>query len=397
MNKFGIDLTQFVITDLLSLCFYGIGSIYLCYKLGQKSRFLFNLFLGLSFVHLLMTIGYWFYSLSNNADAYFYYSVAASINHDDWLNLAGLQGTSFVIFLTYPLIEFFGLSYLGCYFVFSFIGLGGFYLLFKILEYFSFEYNFEFKRSNYYLLLIPGAHFWSCAIGKDSIIFYFIVLFLYSFLRKKWTVFIIACIGIALVRSHILVMFLVGISSSIILYNKRLNIFQKSSFVVIFLLALVLLMPLVSQRIGLEDINSADDLIERQLTKNQGGGSSVDMANSNVVVKFFSYLFRPLFFDARSVTTLVSSFENLLWIYMCFEIVKSMFKTKRKLLSRFFLPFFFTVIIITASLSSILNNLGIAVRQKTMIFPLIIMLFFLSDIYKNMRLKSIRMKTDDEQ
>ncbi len=390
MSKFGVDFTAFNISEVLILFLYIIGFVFLSNKLGKRSKFKFNLFLGISILHLLMTFAYWLYTFNNTADSYFYYSVANSINYNEWLNYFGKQDTQFIIFIVYPLIHILNLSYIGVFLFFSFIGLLGFYLLIKIIDHFIIIYNVKINQRFYYLLLLPGVHFWSCAIGKDSLIFYFIVLFLYSLFKKKWLLILFASAGIFYVRSHILLLILSGLLLSLFLFRRKLSLIYRILILSLIAIAIIVIVPLVFERFGVDSINSTNDLIENQLSKNQEGTSSVDMSNSSFIIKFISYLFRPFFFDVNSLTSLVSSFENIIWVFMIFKIVSNYFKIKKNNISNYYSPLIFIGLTMVIALSSILNNFGIAVRQKTMIYPIVLILLFLSLI--SIKLNTIKNK-----
>jgi hypothetical protein len=92
----------------------------------------------------------------------------------------------------------------------------------------------------------------------------------------------------------------------------------------------------------------------------------------------FAYLFRPLFFDARNALALIVSVENLLmlvlFIVFFLPSASSMFKDS-SFTMRYNVIFCLSTLIL---LSLTTNNLGIAIRQKTMILPSFLLLLALS-------------------
>src|SRR5690606_8523538 len=70
--------------------------------------------------------------------------------------------------------------------------------------------------------------------------------------------------------------------------------------------------------LGMEDfsIESIGLLSESQiLFLNRGNvGSAVDLAAYSFPLRLFTYLFRPLFFDAHNIVSFFSSFENFFYL-----------------------------------------------------------------------------------
>src|SRR5690606_33555752 len=63
-----------------------------------------------------------------------------------------------------------------------------------------------------WIWFLPNLHFWSCGIGKDTILFLCICLFTYSIFnfKKRWILFIICLIFSLPIRPHIILFLLVG-------------------------------------------------------------------------------------------------------------------------------------------------------------------------------------------
>lgn len=273
-----------------------------------------------------------------------------------------------VVFATYPLVHIFHLSYIGCMYVFSFIGLLGWYYLLRIV----YEIAAGKWHKWFYLMLMPQLHYWTCALGKDSLIFFAVCVIMYAwFFSKSFFYYIIPCFIIGNIRSPILMLMVIAYAMSFMLQSKA-SLFLKLTICIGLFAGTIAFMPMVEQRLGGTDITSASSLqnyIEAQVAYNQGGGSSVDLRNANIVVKIFSYIFRPLFFDARSILQLEASFENLIWLSMFIFIVRN-FQWK-------YMLWFPTLafILMWFAQGSVLNNLGIAMRQKMMFFPMFLLLF----------------------
>lgn len=381
MNDMGHDLTAISISDILGVIFYFSITTVLYNNLRRIIPKISNFFLIVVAIHLIATIFYWYYSLHNIADSQLYYRFATSNDLNMWYSLLFKQDTSFIIFLTFPLTNFFYLSYFGVFLVFSTLGLIGFYYLIRTVLLICGNSGIIENRKDLLFLLLPGVHFWSCALGKDSIIFLFICLFYYSYFSRSHLLFVFACVGVYFVRPHILILLLVGILFSIIFFSKRFTRLTKFGLILLFSGIIFIGGILMLERFGIQDFDSTEDVITLQLQANQGGGTSVDMSEANILIKVGSYLFRPFLFEANNVMTLFSSLENLIWMFLIYRIITALFNRKFRYCFPQSLALGLCSLVLLVALSYILNNLGIAFRQKTMIFPSIFILFFLSGVF----------------
>tara|TARA_R110000850_G_C9861050_1_gene456290 strand:+ start:42 stop:485 length:444 start_codon:yes stop_codon:yes gene_type:complete len=137
-------------------------------------------------------------------------------------------------------------------------------------------------------------------------------------------------------------------------------------------------------RVGFTETESLIAQFEALETTKVEGGTSIDMSNQNLLVKWLSYMFRPLFFDANSPLLLISSVENSLWVLIFLNIFRRIRTKINYLYKSFFWFSFLSIFTLSIPSAYILINLGIAVRQKTMVFPFIIIVFFiLMNSYKS--------------
>ena len=143
------------------------------------------------------------------------------------------------------------------------------------------------------------------------------------------------------------------------------------------LVSALILLPLAMDYSGLgSGADSADvvDYVEQRQGYNMQGGGAVDISAMSLPLQMFTYLFRPLPFEAHSLTSLAVSIENV--ALMAFLILAIGQRIKgRKLTSHidwvFLAVFSVSMWVVLASTTA---NLGIAVRQKWMFMPMIILL-----------------------
>ena len=374
-----IDFSAFQISDAISIIVFWVYAFYLSYMLSKRGYFFFYLFLFLALLHFVATVIY----IPNGKDSIKYFTISYNLNLASQ-NPTIDQGSNFVYFFTYFLIRVFNLSYTGCYFVYSFFGLTGYYFIINTIFYLIKKYELYYKKELFYILLLPGLHYWNVALGKDSIMFFSIALFFSGVIRKNIIWIVVGASIIGIIRSPILVLFVAGIIAGYILMNKKVSLVQKGLFMISGIVLIILLIPLVQARLGKlqsVDFDGVNDYIDYRLTLLQGKGAYIDMSNASPPVKLIGFLFRPFFYDARDWRTLASSFENIVWLSMVIFV----FKNLRKKLTNtqyagIYGMLFFSFIIAATAHSTTLTNLGIAVRMKTMYFiPLYILLFLSYD------------------
>lgn len=372
-----------LIGDIIVLLFYFLGIFGFAISYKGLTKFS-NLFLLIGFIHISMTIAYYMFSLNNPADAigYFYRARDAT---QSWLSFFG-QDISFIVFLTYPFVKWFGLSYFATTMVFSFLGLIGFYFIIEVLR----SLTLNYWTNWYYLLLLPNLHFWTVGLGKDSIIFMAMSMLLYNvYFKKSLIYYMIPFFLIGFIRVHILVFLILAYGFTMIFINQKIRSGVKFALGTFLLVILILLMPLFVERLNISEEKSLTETIEYFDNLESMGGSGVDMRGKNIVVKWFSFMFRPFFFDIHSILTLIASFENIFWIIIVYSIVLGKrIQISSKLNVDFWLSIFI-VLVVTIPSAFGLYNLGIAMRQKYMVFPFLIVAFFIS-VYGTKRTSIIK-------
>ena len=366
-----INILDYVLILLYVLYILKQFSVYT--KINQKIG-IFSLVMGL--VHFIITFASYGFILGSVADAKHYYSESVSIT--DWGLSYLSNGTSFIVFLNYMLVQWLQLSFLGCFLVFSFISYLGCLKLFDvIIDLTDRKYNVS-----YLLLLLIGTHFWTVSLGKDALMFYAMCCLCYNiYFDKPRSHYILPLMLIGFIRLHVLIFVLVGGGVSYVFTNKKIKTQTKFVFAGLVLGVLLFLIPFFLKEIAVTNISDIEGKLQNSMNANLEGGAGVDLKNSNLIVKWFSYMFRPFIFEARNPMFLVSALENLVWLYIFFIIIKGLFFDKIK--TNYILWSYIGIILAcTLPLAYTLANFGISMRQKIMIFPFFLILFF---IVKNCR------------
>ena len=323
----------------------------------------------LPFWHLLFTYIYYLQSLSGQIDTNYYFQ--RSLDQQQ-LNFFG---SKFIFFLTSIFSQSLSFSFFNTFFIFSLFGYLG--ILFFATTLFNIQ---AFKKGKYsYLLVViivffPSLHFWSSAIGKDSLMFLAIGLIIWSGvklnLRKNW--FLFSFVLITLIRPHIgALLFLSFYANTLFKDSIKINKYLKLLIFLAPLLLLTYLPFLISDYFNLPSfsIRGFIDYLEIRSEFTSTGSLALDFTNINPIFRPFIFLYGPLSLKGSSLFYLLIFIENFylftITIITLGNILKNYFNFKN--IPNFL---FFTFPVLTLLLLSFsIGNIGIALRQKWMIIP----------------------------
>lgn len=338
----------------------------------------------------LFSIIYYLYISANGGDAWGYWHRPRAMSTEDILSLINLgSGTRFMYVFNYIPSNLLNLDFLTGSIIYGFVGYIGFVFWFKIfikyIHYHSYIGRFKLFPLIFFL---PNLHFWSSGVGKDTILFTCIALFVYSIHSPKSNLLklFIAFLFSYLLRPHI-TLFLVSAAGVAFLIEGRLRVYQKVGITIVFAFVFILLFDKIMTFLRIEDLdtttlqNFADTKVGNLSGSNVG--SSVDTSGYSLPLKVFTFLFRPLFYDAQGLLALLSSFENLFLIVLTIKFIKSV--TLRSLKTSPYLVKTCLIFFLMGSISFslILGNLGIMLRQKNMFIPCLLFLSLYALSYKH--------------
>lgn len=356
------DYYQNILT-LTILLFFLIYVFFVFVKNKKDINFVLLIF----FWHTFFSLAYYFFTLFNSADARRYYRLSLE---DD---LEFFPGTKAVISITSFLTGKLEANYLNTTLIFGFLGtLGLIYLYITLRKYFE-----SIPKYWKLILFIPSMSFWSSGLGKDSISFFAVCLFLYTItLNKKIYILLpISFFSMFIVRPHIALMMIISFVIYFII-RSRVHLLFKLITLPVILAGLIFSSSFVQQYVGLEEasIDSISSYVDDRQNSNQGGGSSIDLQSMSYPMQMFTYVFRPLPFDAHSALALFTSIENtILLILFLYVLFKNKFKLHAFVEGKH--AWLLIYVFLTCSMLAITTaNLGIATRQKWMFMPILIYL-----------------------
>jgi hypothetical protein len=346
----------------------------------------------LYFYHVALSIVYYLYVLYNPSDSRGYYY--GTFSTDDWWSLYGTS-TTFIRFLAYPFVRYLAFSYeasMALFAFFGYLGFVAFYLAFR--EQIRFRHTFLGVDLFKLIFFLPNLHFWSGSLGKGSVIFLGIALFFYgvSHLRSRllW-----ALLGGALiyhVRPHIMLVMLVSFALAFVFSTKGVTFFWRAVFLAGATTAFFFIYQDVLTLIGIDEeqfVTQGLDLTHRA-TELSKATSGVDIANYTLPMQVFTFLFRPLFFDAPGLLGWVVSVENVFYLLITMRLLSRLSGWRHLAFGGFLSKgAFFSFLSVSIALAQISGNLGLAIRQKSqvMILFLFVVLAYLDEERKRSRIQ----------
>ena len=225
---------------------------------------------------------------------------------------------------------------------------------------------------------MPSISFWTSGLGKDSLAFMAVGLALWaSFnLGKRKGLMVISILVMLIVRPHIASFMVVALAIASVFDNNS-KVLTKIFLATLATIATIVLIPLAMNYTGIGEGANSNDLasyIEKRQGYNLEGGGSVDISNMLLPMQMFTYLFRPFILEARSIAGLMASLDNLLLLYLFIMGLLSRFRgvTPNANLNLYFILTYSSIALTILAMTT--SNLGIALRQKWMVVPFLIVL-----------------------
>jgi hypothetical protein len=330
--------------------------------------------LGLLVLHLVACVAYYVYVQSNPADANAYY-----FDKLHYSSAPFALGTVFVGKITQVLRTNLGGSFLECFIFFQAIGFWGIMILMRTFQEIQFKMRVSETTLPYYLLFIPGIQFWTVAIGKDAPLFFAVSLCVWCLLelRKRLILFAVSLLVMVAFRAHIALIVMTSLAAAAFLHSK-ISFGRKAGLLGVALIGVALLASTVSATLNVDvtDTSSLENFLQEREDIAARIGGQTTIGDVSIPIRFLSLLYRPFFVDAGNWLGTIASFENvgslLLTIYLVKNWRSVVFLTRRVFFARFCL--ILSIVLITL-LALVYYNIGLGLRQRTMVLPALLSLF----------------------
>ncbi|HET7816883.1 MAG TPA: hypothetical protein VFK58_04835 [Sphingomicrobium sp.] len=331
-------------------------------------------FFGLVTLHFAACIASYAYFQTNVTDATGYYYDSLGMNRWPFQ-----LGTVFTVKLVQFLKDIIGGSYFDYFLLFQTFGIWGLALLMRTFEEIHELAGVPPTTASYLLLVLPGLHFWTSFIGKDAPLFFAVAICVWATirLRRRLVGFAIGVGLMVLFRPHIALVTTIALAGAAF-FARGTGPLARVVLVVVAAAAAGYIATTLESTFHIR-FSSADavfDWFARQgeISKQFTSGSAV--MNASFPFRLFSLLFRPLFLDAATPMALVASLENLVMLFVIGFLIFKWRQMVRVARSAFFVQFAaIFAVVLTILLATVYYNVGLGLRQRTMIMPALLTVF----------------------
>lgn len=340
--------------------------------------------------HILFAIIYYGYTLNDgSSDSISYWNRAKLLDYKEAIfYLFNSKGTGVMYAINYFPSKVLGLSYFTGTIMYAFLGFIGIALYYVIVIKII-PYNVRVKGYLLFptLFFMPNLHFWSGGIGKDTILFSCIAVFVYSLLKINNRILLLlsSLVLSYIVRPHITLFLLIS-SALAYLIASQISIARRVFLAVALIAAGLVILPNVMEYAKIEEttIDSFNKYSNTRATNLSEAhtGSSVDISSYSLPAKIFTFLYRPLFFDINGIPAILASFENLILLVLTFMVLRQRPVFTFRKAPLIIKSLFILLIIGTLVFSSSLGNVGIMIRMRNMFLPGLILYIMWSFSYQ---------------
>ncbi len=344
---------------------------------------------------ILLTFGYYFYASRTSADSggYYWFSEQGLFTWNGLLD----PGTSFIQNLTgllHPLVMPFKNHYLMLFIPYSFTAFCGslfFYMVLKPL----FKHR-KYKTELYLLVFfLPNMTFWTSNLGKDSIVYFGLMLIMYSVIKGPEKVKNMALIALGgavvyFVRPHVLLFLFAGVGIGALLDKRKFSA-RTAVLLIIIGVAFFSLQKKIFEAVGLQGEDDSPQGIEqlyesgvKRMNGNakglseSGGGANEGARTFHLAyapIYLVEFLCSPFIWQARKPIQLVSAMENILYQYFLFFFLYhwKVFRSTKLIPYKYGL--FIYGLIGSIVMGMAFTNFGLTVREKCMVLPCIVLFY----------------------
>lgn len=353
----------------------------------------------LFFYHMFMSFVFFNYITINGGDAQGYWRIAKIMEFEQlWMTIISGNATAshYLFLINYIPSNLLNLSFFSGCILYGILGYWAIVYLVVILKE-TFPLLYQLKRIKILnisifptILFLPNFHFWSGGIGKDTLLFYCAGAFFYALLnlKRRWHVLIPVVLIAYTIRPHMLLFLMAGFAVAYVLKSK-LFVFQKVLFMGV---AFVFFLPMLGtvlefakmDELSLEAYSQFGEGKAGALAK--GAGSGIELSSLPYPLQVFTFLYRPLFFDANNILALLASFESLIWLILTFNFINNkplrVFKNSHLII----LAAFAYWLIGALAFAPVMGNLGIIIRERNMFLPGFI-IFAVAGLYNTVKFR----------
>jgi hypothetical protein len=189
-----------------------------------------------------------------------------------------------------------------------------------------------------------------------------------------------------MIRPPVMLFVLAGVMVGLLTGREKIGIGTRTILVLAYI---AFLYSASTTILGIANIDeNSENLIEdfkdysnAQSDRLETSNSGVGMQNYSLPFKLFTFWFRPLFVDSPSILGFFSSAENLIYLLLFFKICNLRFIAFIRKAPYMVKMSAITFLVSSYAMTFVLTNLGIIMRQKTMVmyFGFFVVYYFLAE------------------
>jgi hypothetical protein len=209
-----------------------------------------------------------------------------------------------------------------------------------------------------------------------------------SKIQARWLAILVGGFVIYHVRPHVMLVMLVSAAIGFVFSTKGISMSLRFFFVIGVAVVFYFIYQDVLTLVGIDEddfLAQGLDLTHRatELTKATSG---IDITSYGLPMQVFTFLYRPLFFDAPGMLGLIVSVENVFYLLLTLKLMN--WRGVNFLFTSNFLvkTALFSFLTVTIALAQIAGNLGLAIRQKSQV--MILFLFVIIAFLDHQKLKA---------
>lgn len=348
-----------------------LGFLTLPFASLRRERKTIFIFAIIAVLHMIMSYYYYMWAKTNVTDSQIYYFDELNF-YDDGFGL----GSQFVVFFVQLMRDIIGGTYLDYFLIFQATGTWALAFMMRIIEEAHLEVEREPLPLIYVLLLIPSFHFFTSSIGKDGPLAMAVAMAVWAVMAMRQRIWVLAAAITVMVlfRPHIALLAIIAFMGALVADPRR-DIGARVGLAVGAIAAGAVVARTVQSTFAV-DITSPEslsDFFARQSESAEQFTEGTAVLGASYPVRLLSLLFRPLFFDANDSLGYVASLENIMGLLLVAVMVAGwrelVLLFRRIFFVRFALLF---ALALTVLLAAVYYNVGLGMRQRTMIAPAIV-------------------------
>ena len=355
---------------------------------SREKKFLNQLF----FYHFAIAVAFHLYIEAFGGDATHYWEYPKTLTFNELVEILKTGSGSGPIFLfNYFPSKILNLAFLTGNMLYAALGYIGFVYLYRLSrELIGGEaVTSDFKVLGIpvlpYIWFLPNLHFWSSGIGKDSVLFFCIALFVYGLMKfsKRIPLLILAIVVSLAIRPHVTMFLIIGFGVGYVL-DGNLKVYQKVLIIVVAVAGFASIFNYVLEFVQLDSLETS--AIEEYASKKSASlntaqaGSGVDTSGYPFLLKYFTFLYRPTFIDISGVFAIIAAIENFILLIVTLTLFNRSFSFSMAKANFIMKGIIFYFLLGSIAFSLILGNMGIMMRQKNMFIPLFLIFICVSKI-----------------